>query len=251
METLLSCTAVTQTSSPRSIVINPLPFDPDVADADIEGWCNVTEAIVQKKPLEGIDLLISLTNALKSRATVCLTNLNLNDLTWNRVKQNLIAKFFKPKLCEDYLHDILHFQIGMKETASEAAVRLWNIIEHLPKIVMPEEVITRFVTSVLCQKNSLKRRELNAHAVTTRAQIFWTLYGNSKKRRFDAEYQQKTGFKRPRMTDKLTRKNHYCRLTEHSMPNCKKRRDNLGISRMSDWSPPTQTLKRRQQTVIC
>lgn len=251
METLLSHIVATQKSSPSSSAINLLPFDPDVTDADIEGWCNVTEAIVQKKQLAGIDLLISLTSALKGRAAACLTNLNLNDLTWNLVKQNLIAKFFKPKLCQDYFDDILRFQIGSKETASEAAIRLWNLIERLPKTVMPEEVITGFVTSVLCQKDSLIRRELNAHTVTTRAQLFRILGGISMKRRFDAGDQQEIEIKRPRITDKFTGKCHHCGLVGHRLADCRKRRDVPGNSRSLDLNPATPTLERRQQTVAC
>lgn len=251
METLLSRIAATQASSPRSSVINLLPFDPDVSDADIEGWCNVTEAIVQKKQLEGVDLLVSLTSALKGRAAACLTSLNLNDLTWNIVKQNLIAKFFKPKLCQDYFDEILRFEIGMKETASEAAIRLWNLIERLPKTVMAEEVITGFVTSVICQKDSLIRRELNAHTVTTRAQLFRILGGISMKRRIDSGQQQETEPKRPRFADKFTGKCHYCGLVGHRIVDCKKRRDNPGISRSSDLNSPTHTLERRQQMVTC
>ena len=48
-----------------------LPFNPDEPDCDIDGWCNITEAIVRNKRLEGIDLLMALKNLFK-RPSGCL-----------------------------------------------------------------------------------------------------------------------------------------------------------------------------------
>lgn len=47
-----------------------LPFNPDGPDAYIDGGSNITEAILQNRGLDGIDLLISLTSALKARETL-------------------------------------------------------------------------------------------------------------------------------------------------------------------------------------
>lgn len=65
-----------------------LPFNPDEADCDIDGWCKITEAIVHNKRLEGIDLLLALTTSLKGRAAACITKLNLDEMSWSVVKLN-------------------------------------------------------------------------------------------------------------------------------------------------------------------
>ncbi|CAB3227447.1 unnamed protein product [Arctia plantaginis] len=79
----------------------------------------------------------------------------------------------------------MRFEITQQETASEAAKRLWSLIERIPKVEMNEEVTTGFVISVLSQRNSLIRRELNSCTITTRAQLYRARGGISLKRRHD------------------------------------------------------------------
>lgn len=57
--------------------------------------------------------------------------------------------FSQPKLAQDYFDEILRCKIGGKETDSESAICLWQLIEQIPYAVMPEEVITGFVILVL------------------------------------------------------------------------------------------------------
>ncbi|XP_073955287.1 uncharacterized protein [Choristoneura fumiferana] len=127
METLLTrmLTVPQPQATPASGIATQLvKFDPDSAEADVEGWCNVTEIIVNSRQLEGAELLLVLTHALRGRAATCLTKLQLSQLTWPQIKELLIAKFSKPMLPQDYFDEILRFQIGIKETAYEAAMRL-------------------------------------------------------------------------------------------------------------------------------
>ncbi|CAH2109087.1 unnamed protein product [Euphydryas editha] len=149
-------------------------------------------------------------------------------MTWSVVKQSLMAKFSKPKLLQDYFDDILRFQSGAKETASEAALRLWNLIERIPKIEMPEEVVTGFVISVLCQKDRLIRRELNAHNITTRTQLFRILGGVSLKRRSDGVDTSEPETKRFRSVERFSGRCNFCGITGHRFAECRKRRDNSG-----------------------
>lgn len=252
MEAILSrVVSMSQTSSSSTGANTQfLQFNPDDNDADIEGWCKVTEMIVQSKRLEGVDLLMALTSALKGRAASCITRLNLNELSWPLVKQSLMAKFSKPKLPQDYFDDILRFQIAIKETASESAMRLWNMIERIPKTEMPEEVIAGFVVSVLCQKDGLIRRELNAHVITTRTQLFRILGGLSLKRRYDTELQEYEA-KRPRMSEtRFPGKCHWCGLPGHRQTDCKKRRENAGSSVQADNSYSSRTTEK-MQAVTC
>ena len=184
MEALLTrLLATSQPSSappPTTSGVQLIQFNPDDAGADIEGWCRVSEIIVNSKKLSGVDLLVALTSALKGRAADCLTKIRLEDLTWDTVKQMLLARFSTPKLMQDYFDDIMRFQIGAKETACESAMRLWSLIENIPELVMKEEVITGFVISVLSLKDNLIRRELNSYAITTRAQLFtWRCFSKT------------------------------------------------------------------------
>lgn len=251
MEMLLSRVLAAQqtpavnTSQPTQL----LPFNPDDPDADIEGWCNITEVIVQKKNLDGVDLLMALTSALKGRAASCITKLSLQEITWSVVKQSLLARFSKPKLFQDYFDDILRFQIGAKETASESALRLWNLIERIPKVVMPEEALTGFVISVLCQKDSLIRRELNAHNITTRSQLFRILGGVSLKRRSDSGDINETEIKRYRPTERFSGKCNFCGILGHRFAECRKRRDNSGL--MSQDTPSSSRVSESINSVTC
>lgn len=258
METLLSRVLAMPQNVTVSNTSNTTPklleFNPDDLDADIDGWCNVSDVIIKGKRLEGIELLVALTSALKGRAASCLTKLNLSELTWDAVKETLIARFAKPKLYQDHFDDILRFEIGVKESASESALRLWNLIERIPKLEMSEEIITGFVISVLCQRETIIRRELNAHTITTRAQLFRILRGISLKRRFEGGERLEPDPKRPRLAnDRFAGKCHYCGLTGHRQADCRKRRQDdtgSGPSKPQESLFPSR-LPEKSQAVSC
>ncbi|XP_022836827.1 uncharacterized protein LOC111364202, partial [Spodoptera litura] len=217
-----------QTSQPvaNTNAVQLIKFDPDDEDADVKGWCRVSELIIHSKNLIGVELLVALTTALKGRAASVLTKLRLEDLTWEVVKQALLAKFAEPKLMQDYFDEVLRFQIGTKETASESAMRLWALIERIPKDEMLEEAITGFVISVLSSKDNMIRRELNSYAITTRAQLFRTLGGVSLKRRTEDNDGSDNKIKKPRPSDsKFNGKCHRCGVPGHKIAECKRRRD--------------------------
>ncbi|CAK1543938.1 unnamed protein product [Leptosia nina] len=172
-------------------------------------------------------------DAIRRAAALSLTK--LDEMSWGVVKQTVLAKFSKPKLLQDYFDEILRFQIGVKETASEAALRLWNLIERIPKTVMPEEVVTGFVIFVLCQKDNLIRRELIAHNITTRTQLFRILGGVSLKRRSDGVEANEPEAKRFRATEGFTGRCNFCGISGLSCGMPKSRC--AGISRAS--RPPS------------
>lgn len=69
MELFLSrMMALTQLQSSSSTSIQLIEFNPDDSEADVDGWCNVTEIVINDRNIEGADLLLLLTRALKGRA---------------------------------------------------------------------------------------------------------------------------------------------------------------------------------------
>lgn len=229
MEELLSrLLTATQSVSSNNSSVNLIKFDPDEADADIVGWCHLTEIIVNSRKIAGPDLLLALTHSLKGRAAKCLTKLNFNEITWPYIKEILLAKFGKCMLMQDYFDEIMRFHIGHKETACEAAMRLWNLIESIPKLKMDEDVITGFAISVLSQNDSLIRRELNSHPISTKAQLCRVLNGISLKRRNDDRNANETDVKRQRMGDsRFAGTCHFCGNRGHKQEDCRKRRDSV------------------------
>lgn len=211
-------------------------FDPDDSEADIEGWCRITDMIVTSRNISGTDLLVALINALKGRASACLTKLGSSEIEWPRIRELLIAKFGKPMLMQDYFDAVMRFEISPQESAPEAALRLWSLIERIPKIEMTEEVITGFVISVLSQKNPVIRRELNSYTITTRAQLCRVLRGISLKRRHEDSEGHLSTLKKPRMTadTKFAGSCHYCGHRGHKLEECRKRRDNVLVSKMPE-----------------
>ncbi|KAL0860058.1 hypothetical protein ABMA27_010373 [Loxostege sticticalis] len=204
---LLAATTQPASSVNHTNMVQLLPFNPDYADADVEGWCRVTEMIVKVE---------------WRRAAATLTKVRLDELTWDTVKQVLTAKFCQPKLIQDYFDDVLRFQIGAKESARESAMRLWSLIERIPKVEMTEEVITGFAISVLCLRDNLIRRELNSSAIVTRAQLFHTLGSISLKQRAEPiESHIETDQKRPRLSDGIC---HCCGVSGHKQIDCRRPR---------------------------
>ncbi|CAK1553185.1 unnamed protein product [Leptosia nina] len=91
-----------------------------------------------------------LTARLSSWLTLTLTprkqTLKASQMTWPQIKELLLAKFAKPMMLQDHFDLIIRFQVGAKETATEAAIRLWNIIRRIPRTEMLEDITTGFVS---------------------------------------------------------------------------------------------------------
>ncbi|XP_063834091.1 uncharacterized protein LOC135083279 [Ostrinia nubilalis] len=255
METLLSRLLSTpQPERSTSASTQLIQFNPDDSEADIEGWCRVTEIIIDNRKLEGAELLLVLTHALKGRAASCLTKLQASQLSWPQIKELLLAKFAKPMLAQDYFDDILRFQVGPKETACEAAMRLWSLIERIPRTEMAEDIQTGFVAAVLSQKDPAIRRELHSHNVSTRAQLFRILNGISLKRRHDInDMTQDIETKRARfMEPRFTGTCHRCGAQGHKALDCRRRRDNIpAATKTSDLSSKTPETSRSLTCFVC
>ncbi|XP_053606889.1 uncharacterized protein LOC128673215 isoform X1 [Plodia interpunctella] len=206
-----------------------IKFDPDDKDADIEDWCRINEVIVKAKNLQGTDLLLPLMRALRGRAATCLTKIQPECINWGNVKDTLIAKFSKPMLSQDYFDRVIKFKMHDKETAADAALRLWHLIETIPKVEFNDEVITGFAVSILSNHDHSLRRELNSHTITSKTQLFRILRGISMKRHSD-DITSYTDSKRPRLNLRPTTSTfhgtcHRCGETGHKIYNCPQTRN--------------------------
>lgn len=228
-------------------------YDPDETDADIEGWCRITEIVVNSRKLEGAELLLALTHALRGRAATCLTKLHAEQLTWQPIKELLLAKFGKPMLPQDYFDDILRFQVGVKETASEAAIRLWGMIEQIPRTEMPEDIMVGFVSSVLCQKDPTIRRELLACNISTRAQLCRMLKGISLKRRHESPDTNDVEPKKFRSNEpRFLGTCHRCGLLGHRAVDCRRRREEPVAKHATTKTPELSSTPRSvTRPIIC
>lgn len=255
METLLS--RLLETPHPPQTSTNTktqlIRFDPDEIDADIEGWCRITEIIVNSRKLDGAELLLALTHALRGRAATCLTKLHVSQLTWSQIKELLLAKFGKPMLPQDYFDEILRFQVGVKETANEAALRLWGMIEQIPRTEMPEDVMIGFVSSVLCHKDTSIRRELQSYNVSTRAQLCRILKNISLKRRHEGQDSNDVELKKIRPNEpRFLGTCHRCGLQGHRALDCRKRREELATKPGALKIPESHPISRSSsRSLIC
>ncbi|XP_041979800.1 uncharacterized protein LOC121733572 [Aricia agestis] len=165
-----------------SIPIKLVPFDPDETDSDITNWCTLNDIIIEKKNLEGVDLIIALTHCLKGRAATCLTKIQPNQMTWQSIREILISNFAKPMMMQDYFDQVIKFRLGNDETPAEAGMRLWQLIEKIPNTNLPENVTTGFAISVLSQCNDKICRELSSAIINSKYQLFRILRSFTLKR---------------------------------------------------------------------
>jgi hypothetical protein len=227
-----------------------IQFDPDSTDADIEGWCRVTEIIVNSKKLHGAELLLVLTHALKGRAAVCLTKLDMSQLEWPLIKEMLLAKFLRPMQPQDYFDDVLRFQFTTKESASEAAMRLWGLIERIPRVEMAEDMVVGFVTSLLCQKDNFLRRELSSHTISSRSQLYRILSGVSLKRRAEHSEGHDNDVKKSRFNEaRFTGVCHFCGILGHRAVDCRKRRPDISSTPKLTERP--RGVFEKTQPIVC
>lgn len=203
--------------------IQLVTFDPDEKDADIINWCTLSELIIENKKLEGVDLILALTHCLKGRAALCLTKIKPDKITWAAIKQTLISMFAKPMTMQDYFDQVVKFQIDLKESPAEAGMRLWQLIEKIPDVDMPENVITGFAMSVLSQCDEKIRRELNSVVITNKNQLFRTLRGFSLKRRSEDPVSSDSDAKHYKNSVPFRGNCNFCGKIGHRAQECRNR----------------------------
>ncbi|CAG4958505.1 unnamed protein product [Colias eurytheme] len=124
-----------------------------------------------------------------------------------------------------------------KETAADACMRLWHLIESIPDAIMNNEVITGFCIAILSRLDNNIKRELNSNNIENKTELYRALRGVSLKRHVD-DVNTVTENKRPRY---ITNRNasfvgfcHCCGEQGHKSFNCNK-------------SQSSQTLKPRSE----
>ncbi|CAK1548125.1 unnamed protein product [Leptosia nina] len=240
-----------QAASSPTTLIN---FDPDVIGADVINWCALSELIIEKKNLTGVDLILVLTQALKGRATSCLMNIPPDKISWNTVKETLISKFSNPMMMQDHFDQVLQFEIKDKETPAEAGQRLWQLIEKIPDAKMPEHVITGFAISVLSKLDDRIRREFNSTIINDKHQFFRTLRGFNLKRKTE-DIAVLDLPKRYRSTPAFNGSCNFCGRTGHRGQECRDRyrffSKSLPVSAKVEQSRPTLGSTRPVTCYIC
>lgn len=225
------------------------PFDPDVPESDITNWCALSEMIIEKRKLQGVDLIITLTHSLKGRAATCLTKIQPDKISWPSIKDMLISSFSKPMMMQDHFDQIIKFRLGNKDSPAEAGLRLWQLIERIPDANLPEHVITGFVVSVLSQCEDKIRRELNSVVVNDKHQLFRILRGFSLKRYNDESVSSEIEPKKIRTSTSFRGNCHFCGKLGHRGFEC---RDKLRFTNknVSVSHKPEQT-KTMTSCYIC
>ncbi|XP_026744760.1 uncharacterized protein LOC113506100 [Trichoplusia ni] len=206
--------------SATPVPVTLVKFDPHVPDADIEGLCKLTDMVISCKQIVGVDLILALTNALKGRAASCLTKVNHEDLTWPTIKDLLLSTFSKPMTMQDHFDGVIKFQLG-KESAAQGGLRLWQLIEKIPDVKMPDNVITGFTISVLSQCNDAIRKELNSSIVHDKSQLFRVLRSISLKRKQDELEDSGTESKKPRLSVPFRGNCNFCGRIGHRASECR------------------------------
>ncbi|CAK1595077.1 unnamed protein product [Parnassius mnemosyne] len=196
-------------------------FDPDVPESDISNWCALSEMIIEKRKLEGVDLIIALTHSLKGRAATCLTKIQPNKISWPTIKEMLISNFCKPMMMQDHFDQIIKFRICNKDSPAEAGLRLWQLIERIPDANLPEHVITGFVVSVLSECDDKIRRELNSVVVNDKHQLFRILRGISLKRCNEESVSSEIEHKKIRTSTMFKGSCHFCGRVGHRGFECR------------------------------
>lgn len=196
-------------------------YDPDEPESDVVNWCTLSELIIEQKKIKGIDLILALTHSLKGRAATCLTNIKPDQISWPAIKEMLISRFAKPLMMQDHFDHIIKFQLDGKESPAEAGMRLWQLIEKIPEVNMPEKVITGFAISVLSQCDDKIRRELNSVVINDKSQLFRTLRGFTLKRRNEDIGSTDPDAKRFRNNIPFRGSCHFCGKHGHRGQDCR------------------------------
>lgn len=84
--------------SPKNVNRVELPeFNPDKKDMDARSWCTTADLCFGETPLQGAQLVLAISKALKGAASTWLSQVAYQGITWTEFKVLFSARFALPE----------------------------------------------------------------------------------------------------------------------------------------------------------
>jgi hypothetical protein len=228
----------------------PLPeFNPENAGADPAAWCLTASLFMKRRPIQGDELFLTVSRALKGTALQWLTQIPVDeDYTWARFKELFLARFCGKETATSALMKMLAEPQLEGESLGAYGMRLCSLFgarwDHLTAV----EIVNATVLHHLSLRDERVEKIALTSDVKTRDQFITEMnaFHYAKKRLTPSSGTSSAGpeAKRRKPSDPRI-KCHYCGVPGHKIAECRTRMKTEGqeTTRRPEKSRPAASSK--------
>lgn len=143
-------------------------FDPDKREADPQSWCATADLCLADNPLEGCQLIVALSKALKGTASTWLSQVTYSGITWPQFKELFSARFVPTETIPATLIQLSASKPKEGETYGAYASRLMSSLLNRWKNASTEQIAVSVVLAHLAQIDTRLHRLAFTTEINTR-----------------------------------------------------------------------------------
>ncbi|XP_075992930.1 uncharacterized protein LOC142987876 [Anticarsia gemmatalis] len=133
-------------------------FDPDKREADPQAWCATADLCLSENPLEGCQLIVALSKALKGTASTWLSQVTYSGMTWAQFKELFSARFVPTETIPATLIHLNASKPNEGESYAAYASRLISSLLNRWKSASTEQIAVSVVLAHLAQVDTRLQR---------------------------------------------------------------------------------------------
>lgn len=126
-------------------------FDPDKRDIDARSWCSTADLCFDGKPVEGGQLVVTLSKSLKGSASSWLSQITYPGMTWSQFKDLFTARFVSVETSAATFINLNNDKPKENETYAAYASRLITSLMNKWKNLRVEQIAVSAVMAHLAQ----------------------------------------------------------------------------------------------------
>ncbi|XP_048485434.1 uncharacterized protein LOC119693379 [Plutella xylostella] len=151
--------------------VNLPKFDPDKPDVDARSWCATADLCFTGNPIEGGQLIMTLSKALKGAASTWLSQITYPGMTWADFKELFTSRFVCVETNAATLINLSNDKPLEKETYGAYASRQITALMSRWKNASIEQVAVSVVLSHLAQFDNRLNRLAFTTEISTRSEL--------------------------------------------------------------------------------
>ncbi|XP_073956615.1 uncharacterized protein [Choristoneura fumiferana] len=216
-------------------------FDPEKQDINALSWCTTADVCMADAPLEGSQLIVAISKALKGAASTWLSQIAYTGITWSQFKELFVARFATNETLAATLINLGTDKPAEKETYGAYASRVMSSLMSRFKNIDTERIMVSIVLAHLAQIDTRLQRLAFTTEITSRTELQKELQAFSYLKRKALIYDDKRSdnIKRPRLPTTPI-KCFICGKLGHKQADCRLR--NKEIKKMPlPVTTPTRT----------
>ncbi|CAH2211241.1 jg27892 [Pararge aegeria aegeria] len=242
-----------KTPSNNNNIVLP-EFNPDRHDCDARLWCATADLCLDGNVLNGGQLIVMISKALKGSASTWLAQITYPGMTWAQFKELFTARFVNVETSAATLINLNNDKPQENETYAAYASRLVTLLLTRWKNVSIEQIAVSMVVAQLAQFDTRLQRLAFTTEITSRHQLQKELQAFSylkRKAPMDTRTDDKNN-KRPKFSSQSLIKCHACGKIGHKQAECRTRKTEA--RRPTPVPTSTSADQRRQlngSSVVC